>query len=161
MLATEPLGELLISRPTYAHWGYHYWRQTPDTRLVIGGWRELDFEAESTNDNAVTPPIQQAIEAGLATLVAHPVRIDYRWAGVMGFARDGRPLVGWLDAAHHLAICAGFTGHGMGMAAACTQDLAELLAWKRAAGIATFDPQRFPELRQGRDGIVALGSAAG
>ncbi len=77
----------------------------------------------------------------------------------MGFARDGRPLVGWLDAAHHLAICAGFTGHGMGMAAACTLDLAELLAWKRAPGIATFDPHRFPELRQTRDGIVTLGVA--
>ena len=75
----------------------------------------------------------------------------------MGYARDGRPLVGWLDAAHHLAICAGFTGHGMGLAAACTQDLAELLSWKRAAGIGTFDPQRFPELRQVREGIVDAG----
>ncbi|MCC6652516.1 MAG: hypothetical protein IT348_15300, partial [Candidatus Eisenbacteria bacterium] len=45
--------------------------------------------------------------------------------------------------------------------AACTQDLTELLSWKRAPGIATFDPHRFPELRQTRDGIVALGAAQG
>jgi glycine/D-amino acid oxidase-like deaminating enzyme len=78
----------------------------------------------------------------------------------MGYARDGRPLVGWLDPAHHLAICAGFTGHGMGMAAGCTLDLAELLAWRKAEGIATFDPARFPELRHAREGFVALGAGA-
>ena len=160
MLATEPLDETIITRPTYAHWGYHYWRQTPDGRLLIGGWRELDFEGESGYENAITPTIQQAIEDGLRTLLPRPVRIDYRWSGIMGFARDGRPLVGWLDAAHHLAICAGFTGHGLGLASACTQDLAELLSWKRATGISTLDPQRFPELKQAREGIVALGTAA-
>ena len=78
----------------------------------------------------------------------------------MGFARDGRPLVGMLDTAHHLAICAGFTGHGLGLATACTQDLAEVLAFQRAPAIATFDPQRFPEVRGMRDGIVALGVPA-
>ena len=160
MVATAPLGEMLISRPTYAHWGYHYWRQTPDTRLVMGGWRELDFDTECTFGNDTTPLIQKAIEDGARTLVGREVTIEHRWSGIMGYSRDGRPLVGWLDASHHLAICAGFTGHGMGLAAACTQDLAELLAWKRATGIGTFDPQRFPELRQVREGIVDLGSTA-
>ena len=64
----------------------------------------------------------------------------------MGFARDGRPLVGWLDAERHLAICAGFTGHGMGMAAACTESLADLLSFRDAPAIGTFTPTRFPEL---------------
>jgi gamma-glutamylputrescine oxidase len=160
MLATAPIADAVTTRPAYAHWGYHYWRQTPDGRMVIGGWRETDFDSEMTLENGVTDKIQAAIEEGLRTLVPHPVEIEYRWSGAMGFSRDGRPLVGWLDASHHLAICAGFTGHGMGMAAACTQDLAELLAWKRATGIATFDPQRFPEMRQQRDGIVGLGVQA-
>ena len=161
MLATAPLDRVVTTRPAYAHWGYHYWRQTPQGRLVIGGWREQDFDGETGYDSVTTGKIQGAIEQGLKTLVPEPVEIEYRWAGVMGFARDGRPLVGWLDASHHLAICAGFTGHGMGLATACTQDLAELLSWKRAPGISSFDPQRFPELRQARDGIVALGVSAG
>ena len=92
-------------------------------------------------------------------LLPEGATIEYRWSGTMGFARDGRPLVGWLDAAHHLAICAGFTGHGMGMAAACTEDLAEILAFKRAPAISTFDPQRFAEVRDAREAFVALGSA--
>lgn len=158
VIATAPLDVTVTRRPTYAHWGYQYWRQTPDGRLVIGGWRDIDFEGESSDQDVITDKIQAAIEKGLAELVPGGAPIEYRWAGIMGFARDGRPLVGWLDAAHHLAICGGFTGHGMGMAAACTQDLAELLAWKRAPGISTFDPQRFPELRQVREGIVTLGA---
>jgi len=51
MLATEPLEETIVSRPTYAHWGQHYWRQTAEGRLVIGGWREVDFDAECTYGN--------------------------------------------------------------------------------------------------------------
>lgn len=160
VLATAPLGTPVTTRPVYAHWGYQYWRQTPDGRLVMGGWRDTDFDAESTDSTETTDRIQSAIEAGLRQLVPGGVAIEYRWAGTMGFARDGRPLVGWLDAAHHLAIVGGFTGHGLGMAASCTQDLVELLAWKRATGISTFDPQRFAEVRQSREGIVALGAAS-
>jgi len=74
----------------------------------------------------------------------------------MGFARDGRPLVGWLDPEHHVAIAAGFTGHGLSMAPACAVDLAEMLAWKRAPGIATLDPSRFAELREERDRLTTL-----
>ena len=161
MLATAPLGVQITTRPTYAHWGYQYWRQTSEGRLVIGGWRDTDFDGEATESGEPTDRIQSAIEEGLRQLVPGDVAIEHRWAGTMGFARDGRPLVGWLDAAHHLAIVAGFTGHGMGIGAACTQDLAELLSWKRATGISTFDPQRFPEVRQAREGIVALGATAG
>jgi len=161
VLATAPLDVVVTTRPTYAHWGYQYWRQTPDRRLIIGGWRDTDFEAEATDTNETTEKIQAAIEEGLKQLVPGGAPIEHRWAGIMGYARDGRPLVGWLDAAHHLAIVGGFTGHGMGMAASCTQDLAELLSWKRATGISTFDPQRFPEVRQAREGIVALGATTG
>lgn len=161
MLATAPLDVRLDSRPVYANYGYQYWRQLADGRLVMGGWRNTAFDAETGFDTQTTPQIQSAIEQGLADLVPGGATIEYRWAGTMGYARDGRPLVGWLDAAHHLAICAGFTGHGIGMATACTEDLADVLAFQRSPAISTLDPLRFGELRQQRDGIVALGAAAG
>jgi gamma-glutamylputrescine oxidase len=160
MLSTAPLSRVIAPRPTYAHGGYQYWRQLPDSRLLIGGWRDLDLDGESGYETEPTPMIQGAIERGLLELVPEGVAIERRWAGTMGFARDGRPLVGWLDPTHHLALCAGFTGHGMGMAAACTRDLAELLSWKKAPGIITFDPGRFAELQHGRDGFVTLGVPA-
>ena len=159
MLVTAPLGREVAPRPTLAHWGYHYWRQTPDGRLVIGGWRELDLDGEVGYDAITTGPIQAAIERGVTDLVPEGAAIERRWAGIMGFARDGRPLVGWLDPEHHLAICGAYTGHGIAMAPACTLDLAELLAWRKAPGIATFEPLRFPELRKSREDLTALGVA--
>jgi glycine/D-amino acid oxidase-like deaminating enzyme len=158
MLATAPLEREVAGMPTYAHYGYHYWRQLPDRRLVIGGWRDLDLDGETGYGIDPSEKIQAAIEGGLKELVPEGAAIEYRWAGTMGFARDGRPLVGWLDAAHHLAICGGFTGHGFGMAAACTLDLATLLQWKSAPGIASFDPGRFPELKRAQQGLTALGA---
>ncbi len=160
MIATAPLGREVASRPTYAHWGYQYWRQTPDGRLVMGGWRELDLEGETGFEALTSGPIQSAIAQGLADLVPEGATITHRWAGIMGFARDGRPLVGWLDPEHHLAICGGYTGHGLAMAPACALDLTEVLAWRKAPGIATFEPSRFAELRQSREGLTALGVAA-
>ena len=159
MLSTAPIDRTVAKYPTYANQGYQYWRQLSDGRLVIGGWRDVDFESESGYSDDTSPKIQDAIEAGLKEIVPEGVAIEHRWAGTMGFARDGRPLVGWLDAAHHLAICAAYTGHGMGLATACTQDLADLLSWRRAPGIAAFAPLRVAELRPGRDGFVALGAA--
>lgn len=146
MLATAPIPHEVARVPAYAHWGYHYWRQLPDGRLVIGGWRDQDLDGESGFDDTPNDRIQSAIEKGLLDLIPEGVAIEHRWAGTMGFARDGRPLVGWLDPERHLAVCAGFTGHGMGMAAACTEALAELLAFRDAPTIATFAPSRFPEI---------------
>jgi len=45
------------------------------------------------------------------------------------------------------------------MAAACTLDLAELLAFRPAPGIASFDPARYRELEPARDRTTALGEA--
>jgi glycine/D-amino acid oxidase-like deaminating enzyme len=159
VISTAPLGREIAPRPTYAHWGYHYWRQMPDGRLLIGGWRELDLDGEVGYETVTTDPIQAAIEQGLADLVPEGTTIERRWAGIMGFGRDGRPLAGWLDPEHHLAICGAYTGHGIAMAPACALDLAELLAWRKAPGISTFEPSRFPELRKSREDLTALGVA--
>jgi glycine/D-amino acid oxidase-like deaminating enzyme len=159
MLSTAPIEREVASRPTIAHWGYQYWRQLADGRLLIGGWRDTDIDAEVGYEERVTGAVQGAIERGLAELVPEGVAIEHRWAGVMGFARDGRPVVGWLDPEHHVAIAAGYTGHGMSMAPACTLDLAQALAWRPAPGIATLDPLRFPELGHQRVTLTELAAA--
>ena len=160
MLVTAPIAQEIAPRPTMAHWGYQYWRQAPDGRLLVGGWRDLNPDAECGEDERPTDEIQAGLERGLAELAPGGAQIEERWAGIMGFARDGRPLVGWLDAEHHLAIAAGYTGHGVGMAAACAQELAQLLAFRPAPLLSTLDPARFPELRRPAPGLTRLGAAA-
>lgn len=146
MLATAPIPHEVAKVPAYAHWGYHYWRQLPDGRLLVGGWRDVDLDGEVGFDDHPNARIQGAIEKGLLELVPEGAPIEHRWAGIMAFARDGRPLVGWLDPERHLAVVAGFTGHGLGMATACTEALVDLLAFRDAPAIATFAPSRFPEI---------------
>ncbi|HEX9067378.1 MAG TPA: FAD-dependent oxidoreductase, partial [Ktedonobacterales bacterium] len=46
MLATAPVTDRLFEMPCYANYGYQYWRQLPDGRLVVGGWRNLVPEVE-------------------------------------------------------------------------------------------------------------------
>src|SRR5262249_29426504 len=47
MLSTAPIPHEVARVPAYAHWGYHYWRQLSDGRLLIGGWRDIDLDAET------------------------------------------------------------------------------------------------------------------
>jgi len=158
MLVTEPLSRRVATCPTYAQWGYQYWRQLADGRLMIGGWRDLDLDGEVGFETEPNEKIQGGIEQGLRELVPEGASVTARWAGTMGFARDGRPLIGWLDAEHHLAIAAGFTGHGLGMAAACSLDLCQLLTFRPAPAISSYDPARFPELRRIEPGLTLLGA---
>ncbi|HYX50039.1 MAG TPA: FAD-binding oxidoreductase, partial [Ktedonobacteraceae bacterium] len=44
ILATEPISEQLFPTPCSADEGYQYWRQRPDGRLVVGGWRNRSFD---------------------------------------------------------------------------------------------------------------------
>ena len=60
---TEPLAERLFECPHYARHGFDYWQQTPDGRLVLGGFRDLDLASEYTDEEATTPAIQDALEA--------------------------------------------------------------------------------------------------
>src|SRR6202007_2943094 len=46
VLVTAPLGRTVFTCPHYARHGFDYWQQTPDGRLLIGGWRDAALETE-------------------------------------------------------------------------------------------------------------------
>ena len=69
VLVTEPLDELLYSRPHYARDGYDYWQQLPDGRLVLGGQRDASLATEETDVEETTPLIQERLEQLVAQLV--------------------------------------------------------------------------------------------
>src|SRR5205085_3810531 len=52
MIATEPLGERLFERPHYSRHGFDYWQQTPDGRILAGGFRDADMDTEFTTEEA-------------------------------------------------------------------------------------------------------------
>ncbi len=127
VLATAPLPPLLV-RPGYADHGYEYFRQLPDGRLLLGGWRQ-NYRAEEVGySDETTGPIQ----AGLESFLAHHFpeaqgSITHRWAGVMGFSQDGLPLVGSLPREPRVFFAVGFTGHGLGLGIVAAERLVNLM----------------------------------
>jgi gamma-glutamylputrescine oxidase len=138
MLATAPVDLRVVQRPTYAHWGYRYWRQYDDGRVLVGGWRDTAVDAEVGTDATPSPDVQRHLDEHLATLdVVAPV--THRWAGIMGFSPDELPLVGEIPGMRNVFVCGGYTGHGMGFAVNATRMLVRHMvdgdpipAWLRA-----------------------------
>ena len=130
ILATEPVKEKLFDQKiVYADWGYEYFRQLLDGTILLGGFRQLYSDTEIGFSDETTSEIQEGL---YKFLIEHfpqlnKIKITHRWAGVMGFSKDGLPLVGALPQAPFVISAVGFTGHGMGFAFGLAKGLAEYL----------------------------------
>jgi gamma-glutamylputrescine oxidase len=126
MLATGPAPRI-FDRPVYADHGFDYWRQQDDGRIALGGWRNLDPESERGFDDVLHDGIQVRMVDFLHRFEAlSDVEITHRWSGIMGFSRDGLPLVGPAPGASGALVACGFTGHGFGFAALAGKAIASL-----------------------------------
>ena len=134
ILATAPLAPVL-GPAAYCDYGFVYFQQTPEGRLVLGGYRNLAFEDERTYADQVTPPIQHALEAFLVRHFpeAGAVPIERRWSGTMAFTPDGLPLVGRLRRDERIAFAVGFNGHGLGLGVMAAEELVGALQGGSAA----------------------------
>lgn len=130
MLATSPVGPVRALKPVcYAAWGYDYFRQRDDGRVLIGGRRHMHRDAEATDDSRPTDAVQADLESYLATHLRSlgPFEIEARWSGIMGFSPDELPFWSPLDDARGSActhVLGGMTGHGMGLGGVCGQTIA-------------------------------------
>jgi len=139
MLATAAGSGAELGPPAYAEWGYRYWRQLPDGRVIAGGMRHRARAEEVGTVSLPTSRIQRLLDGELRRLgVTAPVR--HRWAGIMGFSPDGLPLVGPLPSSHRVLMLGGYTGHGMGFAVHAARSLVDHVsdhvpvpAWLEAA----------------------------
>jgi glycine/D-amino acid oxidase-like deaminating enzyme len=70
MVLTVPLDAEVADRPVYSDRGFRYWRQLPDGRLALGGWRNVAVEEEVGFDDEPTARIQDQLDGHLRTLAA-------------------------------------------------------------------------------------------
>ncbi|MEJ7654699.1 MAG: FAD-binding oxidoreductase [Chloroflexia bacterium] len=127
VLVTAPASRLLETL-CYADYGYEYFRQLGDGRVLLGGWRKNHLETEVGYTDEVTPEIQSGLEGFLHKYLPDaPPEIEARWSGVMGFTPDDLPLVGVLDDLPGVGYAVGFSGHGMGLGLAAADSLIELV----------------------------------
>jgi glycine/D-amino acid oxidase-like deaminating enzyme len=142
MIATEPLEEMLFETPHYGRHGFDYWHQTPDRRLLAGGFRDTALETEFTPDEAVTPVVQGALEAFVDELIGRELRIDYRWAGTFGLVLDFLPVVGRLPGDERVWVAGGYSGHGNVLGFACGRLIARAILGYREPLLDIFEPTR-------------------
>ena len=142
MLATEPIAERLYERPHYARWGYDYWQQLPDGRLVVGGKRDASFETEQTAVEETTPIVQERLEALVADLVGGLPRITHRWAGIWGDTPDRLPLAGRIPGREGVWVAGGYSGHGNVLGLACGDLVARAILGEQPPELELFDPAR-------------------
>lgn len=113
VLLTAPVTGLPFRGIFHFDKGFYYFRELAG-RVLIGGGRNLDFQAETTTAPEVTELIQRDLEEKLRHLIlpGRDIRIDRRWAGIMGFGPDRFPLVRAYSPRVYLAAGMG----GMGIA---------------------------------------------
>jgi gamma-glutamylputrescine oxidase len=141
VVVTEPLEQRLFPCPHYARNGYDYWQQTPDGRMVAGGFRDKVRDHEYTANEATTPLIQEHLEQFVADLFGAPVPIAHRWAGIFGSTADRLPLVGRVGS-EGVWVAAGYSGHGNVLGLACGDLVGRAILGELAPELALFDPAR-------------------
>ncbi|MBS1271305.1 MAG: Gamma-glutamylputrescine oxidoreductase [Candidatus Marinimicrobia bacterium] len=144
MLATEPI-DAKIAVPCYANFGFDYFRQTSDGRMIIGGSRDHNPDAEMGFDEEPNEQIQSELEDYLMDLLDldRSPEITHRWTGTMGFARDGLPVIGRLPYSKHIYVAGGFTGHGMSIATKVAEIVSTLLIEGIHPDFSMFSIRRF------------------
>jgi glycine/D-amino acid oxidase-like deaminating enzyme len=129
MFATEPCAERVIPHPVYVDFGFEYFRQLPDGRILAGGGRRASLDTELTYSDRPTEKVQGAIESFLHSCfpATRTLRITHRWAGTMGFSCDELPSVGPVPGSVNTYVAAGYHGHGLGYAVAAAKAVTEMM----------------------------------
>jgi len=145
MLATEPCPRRVIPAPVYADFGFEYFRQLPDGRILAGGGRRAALDAELTYAEKPSDPVQGAIERFLHSCFpgTEELRITHRWGGIMGFSCDELPNIGPVPGAVNVYAAAGYHGHGMGFATMAAKAVSEMmLDGRTSVPCEIFSPRR-------------------
>ena len=93
MLGTAPAPEAHIPRPVYSRWGYDYWQQLPDGRVVMGGCRDRFVDDEWTMDTQPTDQVQHCMERVLRDTVRVTQPVRHRWAAAVSYSSGILPVM--------------------------------------------------------------------
>lgn len=127
VVLTAPIPGLKLAGTFHMDEGYYYFRHFQG-RVLLGGGRHLAKAAETTMEDGTSPIVQDALMDVLRTIVlpGHPLVIEHRWSGVMGFREQGGPpLVERISP--HVILAAGLGGIGVAIGIRMARQAAELI----------------------------------
>ena len=142
VIATEPIEDRRFEIPHYGRHGFDYWHQTPDGRVVAGGFRDVSLDSEFTAEDEITPAVQEALERFIVEHLGRPLRIDYRWAGIFGMVFDFLPVVGPVPGRDGVWVAGGYSGHGNVLGFASGRLVARAILGEPDPLLDLFEPSR-------------------
>jgi gamma-glutamylputrescine oxidase len=135
MVATAPVADRLTDHLVYARWGYEYFQQRPDGRILAGGFGDLDGEASYTDSPDGDPRIWERIGRYLSEDLGVSAEVTHRWTGTVGYGEDRRPVVGPVLDRPGLWVAGGYAGHGNVPGFLAGQQLADMVAGEAVEAI--------------------------
>jgi gamma-glutamylputrescine oxidase len=125
VLITNKIPGLKIKGTFHMEGGYYYFRNI-DSRILLGGGRNMDFETEHTAEFGTSHLIQDKLELLLYQniLPNTEFKIERRWSGIMGVGPSKKPLVQLLSPRVSCGIRMG--GMGIAIGTVIGQQLADL-----------------------------------
>lgn len=117
MLATAPTREIQLTRPVYARWGFDYWQQLEDGRLLLGGFRDLAGDEEWTDASTPTDTVQRMLESFLRDELRVSAPITHRWAATVSYSESGLPI--FEEVSGGVIATGAYSGTGNVMGALC------------------------------------------
>lgn len=94
VLVTRPIADLRIKGTFHYDEGFYYFRNIGN-RILFGGGRNLDFEAETTTELALNARIQTRLDQLLKEVIlpGTAFEVEQRWAGIMGVGSEKKPII--------------------------------------------------------------------
>ena len=125
VLVTKPIDGLKLKGTYHFNQGYYYFRNI-NNRVLFGGGRNIDFDAEATWDFGHTEKVKQQLIAYLNEVIlpGQKAEVDYWWSGIMGFGEDISPIVKQVE--HNVFCAVRCNGMGVAMGSLVGEEVAEL-----------------------------------
>lgn len=126
VLITKPIKNLDIKGTFHLDRGYYYFRNI-DSRILLGGGRNLDFKGEETTSFGQTAMIQNTLETLLKETILPdiPFEIEHRWSGIMGIGNKKKTIVKQLS--NHVFCGVRLGGMGIAIGSLVGKELADLV----------------------------------
>jgi glycine/D-amino acid oxidase-like deaminating enzyme len=126
VILTEVLRTLPCEGLHHFDKGYYYWRDL-DGRILLGGARNLDSEAEESFEMAENQKINAELRRFLFDqIIGNEVQIEYQWSGIMGIGskQAKTPIVKKLG--DHCFAAVRLGGMGLALSSIISEDLVDL-----------------------------------
>jgi gamma-glutamylputrescine oxidase len=129
VLVTKPIANLPLEGCFHYDRGYYYFRNI-DGRILLGGGRHLDMEAERTDQFGSSELVRSALTQLLKTVIlpGRPVEVDGWWSGILGLGPQKKPIIERISP--NVVVSVRLSGMGVAIGTLVGQQGADLILGK-------------------------------